>query len=51
MLRPVAYLSKKVIRPIPTKDGATLRTILDARAFMLTFPEARQLRAQWRLSE
>jgi len=30
-----AYLSRKLIRPLPTKDGGTLRTVLDARAYML----------------
>ena len=29
MLRP-AYLSRKLDRPLPTKDGGTLRTIRDA---------------------
>jgi hypothetical protein len=30
-----AYLSRKLTRPLPTKDGGTLRTVLDARAYML----------------
>jgi hypothetical protein len=34
MLRPAAYLSRKLIRPIRTKDGGTLRTGLDARTYM-----------------
>ena len=29
------------------KDSGTLRTVLDARSYMLALPEARQLRAQW----
>ena len=29
------YLSRKLSRPLPTKDGGTLRTVLDARAYML----------------
>ena len=42
LLRP-AYLSQKLTRPIPTKEGGTLRTILDARAYMLALPSgARQ---------
>jgi hypothetical protein len=47
MLRPAAYLSKKLTRPLRTKDGSTLRTVLDARIYMLALSEARQLRAQW----
>jgi hypothetical protein len=46
LLRP-AYLSKKLIRPLRTKDGGTLRTVLDARAYMLELSEDRELRAQW----
>jgi hypothetical protein len=33
MLRPAPYLSQKLTRPIPTKDGGTLRTVLDARSY------------------
>ena len=33
MLR--AYLSKKLTRPLPTKDGGALHTVADARAYML----------------
>jgi hypothetical protein len=47
MLRPAAYLSKKLTGPLRTKDGSTLRTVLDARIYMLALSEARQLRAQW----
>jgi hypothetical protein len=47
MLRPDTHLSKRLIRPLRTKDGGTLRTVLDARTYMLALPEARQLRAQW----
>jgi hypothetical protein len=46
MLRP-AYLSKKLPRPLPTKDDGTLRTVLDARTYMLALPKARELRTQW----
>jgi hypothetical protein len=35
MLRPAPYPSKKLARPIHTKDGGTLRTVLDARTYML----------------
>jgi len=39
MLR--AYLSKKLTRPFPTKDGGTLRTVADARAYMLGLSKQR----------
>jgi hypothetical protein len=38
-LRP-AYLKAKLTRPIATKDGGTLRTVGDARAYMLALPNA-----------
>jgi hypothetical protein len=47
MLRPAAYLSKKLIRPIRTKDGGTLRTVLDARTYMLGLSKDRGLRSPW----
>ena len=34
-------------RPLPTKDGGTLRTVLDARAYMLALPKHRETSAQW----
>jgi hypothetical protein len=46
LLRP-EYLFQKRDRLLPTKDGGTLRTVLDARTYMLGISEARQLRAQW----
>ena len=42
-----AYLRTKLARPLPTKDGGTLRTVLDVRAYMLRLPKDRELRAQW----
>jgi hypothetical protein len=42
-----AYLSQKLTRPLPTKDGGTLRTILDTRAYMLALPKRRETSAQW----
>jgi hypothetical protein len=42
-----AYLSQKLTRPLVTKDGGTLRTILDARAYMLALSNDRERRAQW----
>jgi hypothetical protein len=47
MLRPAPYLSKKLTRPLATKDGGTLRTVLDARTYMLVLSEDREHRAQW----
>jgi hypothetical protein len=46
MLRP-AYLSKEPTRPVPTKDGGTLRAVAEARAYMLGLSKDRELRAQW----
>jgi hypothetical protein len=46
MLRP-AYLSQKLTRPLVTKDGGTLRTVLDARAYMLALTRDREHHAQW----
>ena len=42
-----AYLSRKLTRPLPTKDGGTLRTVLDARAYMLALSKDREHRSQW----
>ena len=42
-----AYLSQKLTRPLPTKDGGTLRTVLDARTYMLALSKQRETRRQW----
>ena len=42
-----AYLSKKLTRPIRTKDGRTLYTVLETRAYMLRLSKDRKRRAQW----
>ena len=42
-----AYLSQKLTRPLPTKDGGTLHTVLDARTYMVGLSKDRELRAQW----
>ena len=42
-----AYLSQKLTRPLLTKDGGTLRTIRDARTYMLALPKRRETAAQW----
>jgi hypothetical protein len=46
---PSEYLSKKLTPyPLPTKDGGVLRTIDDARGYMLAMPKRRKLRAAWK---
>jgi hypothetical protein len=46
---PSEYLSKKLTPyPLPTKDGGVLRTIDDARGYMLAMPKRRKLRAPWK---
>jgi hypothetical protein len=47
MLRPAPYLSQKLTKPIPTKHGGTLRTVLDARTYILGLSKDRELRSQW----
>jgi hypothetical protein len=47
MLRPAPYLSQKLDRPLPTKDGGTLRTVAEARAYMLGLSKARELNTRW----
>jgi hypothetical protein len=42
-----AYLSKKLTRPLATKDGGTLRTILDVRAYILRLSKDRERSARW----
>jgi hypothetical protein len=46
MLRP-AYLSQKLDRPLPTKDGGTLRTIRDACDYMTGMGKKRELLSHW----
>ena len=41
------YLSKKLTSPIPTKDGGTLRTILEACEYMAAIGKERELRPHW----
>jgi hypothetical protein len=40
------YLSQKLTWPLLTKDGGTLRTVKDARAYMLALSKQRETRAQ-----
>jgi hypothetical protein len=42
-----AYLQTKLTCPLRTKDGGTLRTVLDARTCMLALSEDREDRSQW----
>ena len=42
-----AYLSRKLTRPLPTKDGGTLRTVLDARAYMFRLSKDWERSARW----
>src|SRR5262249_57394763 len=42
-----SYLSQKLNRPLPTKDGGTLRTVLDARAYMFRLSKDRERSARW----
>ena len=42
-----AYLSRKLTRPHPTNDDGTLRTVLDARAYMLLLSKERERSARW----
>ena len=46
LLRP-EYLSQKLDRSLPTKDGGTLRTLGDAIEYMTSIGKKRELRTQW----
>jgi hypothetical protein len=46
LLRP-AYLSQELDRPLPTKDGGTLRTIRDACDYMTGMGKKRELLSHW----
>jgi hypothetical protein len=41
------YLSQKLDRPLPTKDGGTLRTIGEACDYMTAIGKKRELRTHW----
>jgi hypothetical protein len=41
------YLTKKLAYPLPTKDGDVLRTIQDARDYLLTLGPHREARHSW----
>ena len=43
------YLSERLTpHPLPTKDGGVLRTVEDARTYILTLPKTRRSRAHWK---
>jgi hypothetical protein len=46
LLRP-EYLSQKLDRPLPTKDGGTLRTLGQAVDYMTGMDKKRELQARW----
>jgi hypothetical protein len=49
VMLPSAYLAEKLTpHPLPTTDGGVLRTIGDARAYILTLPKTRKSRAHWK---
>jgi hypothetical protein len=46
---PGEYLSERLTpHPLPTKAGGVLRTVGDARAYILTLPKTRRSRAHWK---
>ena len=46
---PPAYLSQKLTQPLPTKDGAVLRTIGDAANYVLALPQEQAVQCnRWR---
>ena len=48
MMLPPEYLAKQLTPyPLPTKDGGVLRTIGDARAYMVALPKTRWVRSHW----
>jgi hypothetical protein len=46
LLRP-EYLSQNLDRPLPTKDGGTLRTIGEACDYMTSMGKKRELQPRW----
>ena len=46
---PSEYLSERLTpHPLPTKDGGVLRTVGDARGYILTLPKTRKSRPHWK---
>jgi hypothetical protein len=48
-MRPPSFRRQRESLPktLPTKDGGTLHTVLDARTYMLALSKGREVRAQW----
>jgi hypothetical protein len=44
---PKAYLARKLAEPLPTTDGAVLRTIGDAISYMTALPKQREMQQTW----
>jgi hypothetical protein len=42
-----SYLSKKLTRPLTTKDGGTLCRVLDVRRYMLRLSKERETARRW----
>lgn len=38
VVRPTSYVLKKLVLPLPIKGGSLLRTVDDARAYVLALP-------------
>jgi hypothetical protein len=50
MLLSPACSKSPLTRPLPTKDGVVLRTVRDARDYMLALPEGSWRREQWQIA-
>ena len=48
VVRPTSYLLKKLVLPLPIKGGGLLRTVDDARAYVLALPSPVQ--PEWELA-
>jgi hypothetical protein len=48
VVRPTSYLLKKLVLPLPIKGGSLLRTVDDARAYVLALPSPVQ--SEWELA-
>ena len=42
-----AYLKSKLSRPLPIKGGGVLRTVTEAKAYMIALPALRETRQHW----
>ena len=48
VVRPTSYLLKKLVLPLPIKGGGLLRTVDDARAYVLALPSP--IQPEWELA-